>query len=514
MASNTNPKENKMGVMPVKRLIISMALPMMISMLVQALYNVVDSIFVARLGEDALSAVTYAFPLQNLMIAVGSGTGVGMNALLSRSLGEKRFDKSDSAANMGIFLTFCSFIAFLLFALFGSHWAVAVQLGNSTSESAAKIIADGHAYLSIVTGLSLGLFFQMTFERLLQSTGRTQLSMISQTTGAVINIIFDPIMIFGLFGFPRLGVAGAAYATVLGQSVAALLGLFMNLKFNSDIHLSRKSILRPDLDTIKRIYAVGVPSILMISIGSIMTYGMNMILTAFSTTATAVFGVYFKLQSFFFMPVFGLNNGLIPVLAYNYGALRRRDHDHALRNADHAPLPGCAARLLQCGRGNARDRHPGAENHQPVLPLCRHRHHLRFHLPGLLTEYLLSDYLARKTAGSPAARRLAPVQDRGCHQCLVGLPHRGGRLRCPLLHLLQEDLWAGREASGEAEGGCGNGCVKAARSGNPLSQVSQRNIVLSRRVFCQKVQSVDLQRKRRKFMTTGPEHLSKELFRF
>ena len=324
-------KENKMGVMPVKKLIISMALPMMISMLVQALYNVVDSIFVARLGEDALSAVTYAFPLQNLMIAVGSGTGVGMNALLSRSLGEKRFDKSDSAANMGIFLTFCSYIAFLLFALFGSHWAISVQLGSSTSAAAADIIANGHAYLSIVTGLSLGLFFQMNFERLLQSTGRTQLSMISQTTGAVINIIFDPIMIFGLFGFPKLGVAGAAYATVLGQSIAAVLGLIMNLKFNADINLSWKRILHPDLDTIRRIYIVGVPSILMMSIGSIMTYCMNMILTAFSTTATAVFGVYFKLQSFFFMPVFGLNNGLIPVLAYNYGARRKDRIDEALK---------------------------------------------------------------------------------------------------------------------------------------------------------------------------------------
>ena len=330
MASNP-PKENKMGVMPVKKLIISMALPMMISMLVQALYNVVDSIFVARLSEAALSAVTYAFPLQNLMIAVGSGTGVGMNALLSRSLGEKRFDKSDSAANNGIFLTFCSYVAFLLFSLFLSHWAIAVQLGSSTSEYAADILADGHAYLSIVTGLSLGLFCQMTFERLLQSTGRTQLSMISQTTGAVINIIFDPIMIFGLFGFPKLGVAGAAYATVLGQCVAAILGLIMNLKFNSDIHLSWKGVLRPNADTIGRIYSVGVPSILMISIGSIMTYCMNMILTAFSTTATAVFGVYFKLQSFFFMPVFGLNNGLIPVLAYNYGARRKDRIDEALK---------------------------------------------------------------------------------------------------------------------------------------------------------------------------------------
>lgn len=317
--------------MPVRQLIISMALPMMISMLVQALYNVVDSIFVARLGENALSAVTYAFPLQNLMIAVGSGTGVGMNALLSRSLGEKRFDKSDSAANMGIFLTFCSYIAFLLFSIFGSHWAISVQLGSSSSASAADIIKNGHAYLSIVTGLSLGLFFQMNFERLLQSTGRTQLSMISQTTGAVINIIFDPIMIFGLFGFPKLGVAGAAYATVLGQSIAAILGLIMNIKFNSDIHISWKSILHPNLDTIKRIYIVGVPSILMMSIGSVMTYCMNMILTAFSTTATAVFGVYFKLQSFFFMPVFGLNNGLIPVLAYNYGARRKDRIDEALK---------------------------------------------------------------------------------------------------------------------------------------------------------------------------------------
>ena len=331
MASNT-PRENKMGVMPVKQLIISMALPMMISMLVQALYNVVDSIFVARLGQDALSAVTYAFPLQNLMIAVGSGTGVGMNALLSRSLGEKRFDRSDAAANMGVFLTFCSFIAFLLFSIFGSHWALSVQLKSSAdTAAAAEIIKNGHAYLSIVTGMSLGLFFQMNFERLLQSTGRTQLSMISQTTGAIINIIFDPIMIFGLFGFPKLGVAGAAYATVLGQSIAAILGLIMNLKFNPDIHLSWKSILKPQGDIIKQIYFVGVPSILMMSIGSIMTYGMNMILTVFSTTATAVFGVYFKLQSFFFMPVFGLNNGLIPVLAYNYGARRKDRIDEALK---------------------------------------------------------------------------------------------------------------------------------------------------------------------------------------
>ena len=318
--------------MPVKQLIISMALPMMISMFVQALYSVVDSIFVARLGEGALSSVTYAFPLQNLMIAVGSGTGVGMNALLSRSLGEKRFEQSDAAANTGLLLTFLSSVAFVLFAVFLSRWAIAVQLGSSAiTPDIQKIVDDGHTYLSIVTGLSMGLFFQMTFERLLQSTGKTQLSMISQMTGAIINIIFDPIMIFGLFGFPALGVAGAAYATVLGQFIAAAIGLILNLKFNTEIHFNWKGISHPRVEVIRRIYNVGVPSILMMSIGSIMTYGMNMILTVFSTTATAVFGIYFKLQSFFFLPVFGLNNGLIPVLAYNYGARRRDRIDESLR---------------------------------------------------------------------------------------------------------------------------------------------------------------------------------------
>lgn len=327
-------QENKMGIMPVKRLIVTMALPMMISMLVQALYNIVDSIFVARLSQDALSAVTYAFPLQNLMIAVGSGTGVGMNALLSRSLGEKRYEHSDSAANNGIFLAFCSYLAFLLFSLFLSRWSIAVQLaGESDTAKAADIIADGHTYLAIVTGLSFGLFFQMTFERLLQSTGRTHLSMISQLTGAIINIILDPIMIFGLLGCPKMGVAGAAYATVIGQCIAACIGLYLNLRHNPDISIRFSRIRRPNGQTIRTIYAVGVPSILMMSIGSIMTYGMNMILTIFSTTATAVFGVYFKLQSFFFMPVFGLNNGLIPVLAYNYGARKKARIDEALKFA-------------------------------------------------------------------------------------------------------------------------------------------------------------------------------------
>lgn len=320
-------EENKMGVMPVKQLIISMSLPMMISMLVQALYNVVDSIFVAKISEDALTAVTLAFPMQNLMIALASGTGVGINSLLSRSLGEKKFDRSDAAANTGIMLTILNFVIFLIAGIVGARAFIASQ----TSDVA--IIEDGAVYLGIVTTLSLGLFCQVTFERLLQSTGRTVYSMISQLTGAVINIIFDPIMIFGLLGCPAFGVAGAAYATVLGQTVAAVVGLVLNLKYNHDIKIKLSSIIKPKADIVGQIYMVGVPSILMMSIGSVMTYLMNQILIAFSTTAAAVFGVYFKLQSFFFMPIFGMNNGVIPVLAYNYGARNRKRIDDALKFA-------------------------------------------------------------------------------------------------------------------------------------------------------------------------------------
>ena len=311
--------------MPVKQLIISMSLPMMISMLMQALYSVVDSIFVSHLSEQALAAVTYAFPLQNMMIALGSGTGVGINALLSRSLGERRFDRSDAAANTGLLLTFCNALLFMVIGLFGSHAFIATQT------ALPEIREMGAAYLSIVCGFSFGLFFQMTFERLLQSTGLTIYSMASQLSGAIINTILDPIMIFGLLGCPRFGVAGAAYATVIGQCSAALIGLVLNLKKNTEIHYSFRGILSPKAETIGRIYYVGVPSILMMSIGSAMTYGMNQILSIFSDTAVAVFGVYFKLQSFFFMPVFGLNNGVIPVLAYNYGARKKERIREALR---------------------------------------------------------------------------------------------------------------------------------------------------------------------------------------
>lgn len=322
-----NIKENKMGTMPVKKLIINMSLPIIISMMVQALYNIVDSIFVAKLSEDALTAVTLAFPMQNLMIALAVGTGVGFNVLLSQGLGEKNPEKSDSAANNGIFLILINTIIFILIGLFATVPFIHSQTNN------ASIQADGIAYLQIICFLSIGVFMQITMERLLQATGLTLLSMISQITGAVTNIILDPIMIFGLFGFPKMGVAGAALATVTGQFLGAAVGIFLNLKYNKEINISLKHIFRPRLRTIKPIYFIAIPSILMISIGSVMTYAMNVILIAFSTTATAVFGVYFKLQSFFFMPVFGLNNGLIPVLSFNYGAKNKKRIDESLRFA-------------------------------------------------------------------------------------------------------------------------------------------------------------------------------------
>lgn len=311
--TETKIQQNKMGVMPIPKLLISMSLPMMISMLVQALYNIVDSMFVAKLSEDALTAVSLAFPVQNLMTAVTVGTGVGINALLSRNLGEKRFEAANRTAKTGIFLGFLSYLVFALFGLFGTRLFFTAQTDNP------QIMHYGTQYVSIVCILSLGIFMQVTLERLLQSTGKTIYTMLTQGTGAIINIILDPIFIFGLFGFPRLEVAGAALATVTGQFIAAFLALMFNIKKNKELHIDMRHF-RPDRNTIVNIYRVGVPSIIMQSIGSIMTFGMNKILLMFSSTATAVFGVYFKLQSFIFMPVFGLNNGLIPIIAYNYGA--------------------------------------------------------------------------------------------------------------------------------------------------------------------------------------------------
>lgn len=308
--------ENKMGVMPISRLLISMSIPMMVSMFVQALYNIVDSIFVSQLGENALTAVSLAFPVQNLMMSVGIGTAVGINALLSRSLGEKNSERVDKAAYNGIFLAFISSVAFALFGLFFARTYFQTQTDN------LQIIGYGNDYLSICSLLSFGAFGQITLERLLQSTGKTFYTMITQTTGAIVNIILDPIMIFGLFGFPRLEVAGAAVATVIGQVVAMTLAVIFNIKINREVTLKFRGV-RPDMEIIGKICGVGIPTAIMIAISSVMMFGLNKILMSFTSTAIAVFGVYFRLQGFLFMPIFGLNNGMVPIVSYNYGARNR-----------------------------------------------------------------------------------------------------------------------------------------------------------------------------------------------
>ncbi len=310
-------EENKMGVMPVNRLILSMSLPIMISMLVQALYNIVDSIFVAKISENALTAVSMAFPIQNLMIAVGVGTAVGVNALLARALGAKDYDRVNRIAENAVFLVAVSYALFLVIGLF------LVEPFYRSQTDIEEIIRHGKEYLTVCCCLSFGVFTQVMFERLLQATGKTIYTMVTQGIGAIVNIILDPIMIFGLFGCPKMGVTGAAAATVIGQIVAGILSVWLNHTKNHEVKIRMKEA-KPDLQVIRQIYGIGVPSIIMQAIGSVMTYGMNRILISFTATATAVFGVYFKLQSFVFMPVFGLNNGIIPIVAYNYGAKNRK----------------------------------------------------------------------------------------------------------------------------------------------------------------------------------------------
>ena len=310
-------EENKMGVMPVNRLILSMSLPIMISMLVQALYNIVDSIFVAKISENALTAVSMAFPIQNLMIAVGVGTAVGVNALLARALGAKDYDRVNRIAENAVFLVAVSYALFLVIGLF------LVEPFYRSQTDIEEIIRHGKEYLTVCCCLSFGVFTQVMFERLLQATGKTIYTMVTQGIGAIVNIILDPIMIFGLFGCPKMGVTGAAAATVIGQIVAGILSVWLNHTKYHEVKIRMKEA-KPDLQVIRQIYGIGVPSIIMQAIGSVMTYGMNRILISFTATATAVFGVYFKLQSFVFMPVFGLNNGIIPIVAYNYGAKNRK----------------------------------------------------------------------------------------------------------------------------------------------------------------------------------------------
>lgn len=306
-------RENKMGTMPENQLLLSMAVPMMISMLVQALYNIVDSIFVSRICEDALTAVSMAFPWQNIVIAIAVGFGVGINALLSRALGQKNAERVNQVAINGLLLALLSYLLVLVAGLIG------IRAYMRTQTDIESIVNYGITYLNICILCSFGVFIEITFERFLQATGRTIYSMITQLAGALTNIILDPILIFGLLGFPKLGIAGAAWATVIGQCVGAVVAVMLNHFKNPEVHLRLRHI-RPNGRLMGEITAISIPSIIMSCISSLTCFVMNMILIAYSSTAVAVFGVYFKLQSFVFMPVFGLNNGMVPIIAYNYGA--------------------------------------------------------------------------------------------------------------------------------------------------------------------------------------------------
>ena len=311
--STTTIKENKMGVMSEGKLLANMALPMIISMLVQALYNVVDSIYVSRISESAVTALSLAFPVQNLQIGFAVGIGVGINSLLSKSLGEGNQEAANRTAGNGMILMFIVTAAFMLFGIFGVRPYYEIQ------STVRETVEGGIAYSRIYCLFVLGSFMQIYSERLLQSTGRTVLTMVTQATGAIVNIILDPIFIFGWFGLPALGMAGAAIATVIGQWTGALLGLYFNEKHNPDVQFGRRYA-KLDGQIVKGILTVGVPSVIMNGIGSVMTFGMNQILQGFTETATSVFGIYFKLQSFFFMPLFGLNGATISIVAFNYGA--------------------------------------------------------------------------------------------------------------------------------------------------------------------------------------------------
>ena len=311
----TEKKENRMGVMPVGKLLFAMSTPMVISFLVQSLYNIVDSIFVARYSPDALAAVSLAYPIQILMIAVSVGTGVGVNALLSRSLGEGKKKKAKLTADNAILL---GILASIMFALFGVLCTKLFFDSQTKSESIRQL---GYSYLSVVTIFSFGLMLEVTFERILQSTGKTVFNMITQSVGAIINIILDPILIFGFFGAPKLGIAGAAIATVAGQIIAMILSFIFNMKYNEDVDIRFGThIFIPDFGIIKQIYKVGIPSIAMQAMSTLMMLGLNKILVTYSDMAVNVLGIYYKLQSFVFMPIFGLNNGMTPIVAFNYGA--------------------------------------------------------------------------------------------------------------------------------------------------------------------------------------------------
>ncbi len=323
---------NKMGTMPIGKLLLNMALPLVASMLVQALYNVVDSIYVAQISESAVTALGLAFPIQNLLIGCATGVGVGVNALLSKSLGEQNYERGNRTAGNGFLLIMLFSLGFLIFGLTAPRAFFEMQSDNAVT------IEGGTAYLAIVTAMSAGIFVEVLFERLLQASGNAFWSMITQATGAIVNIVLDPILIFGWFGLPAMGLAGAAWATVIGQWCAAFLAMGLNKKYNKELHDLKRRHIKPDGYVLRMILGVGVPSIIMVGIGSVMNFGVNQILQGFSETATGVFSIYFKLQSFFFMPLFGINNAVISIVAFNYGARRPDRMMETLKKAVTAGL--------------------------------------------------------------------------------------------------------------------------------------------------------------------------------
>ena len=336
MSTKTLPQGNKMGTWPIGKLLMNMALPLVISMLVQALYNVVDSIYVSRISESAVTALSLAFPIQNLLIGCATGVGVGVNSLLSKSLGEQNYERANRTAGNGFLLSCLFSIGFVIFGLFFARPFFATQT------SVAETLDGGSMYLAIVTVGSIGIFIEILFERFLQASGNAFQSMITQATGAIINIILDPILIHGWFGLPAMGLAGAALATVIGQWIAACLAMGLNLKHNKELKDLHRHHAKPDSQVIRGILGIGVPSIIMVGIGSVMNFGINQILQGFSETATGVFGIYFKLQSFFFMPLFGINNAVISIVAFNYGA---RNPDRMVKTVKTAALAGLCIML-------------------------------------------------------------------------------------------------------------------------------------------------------------------------
>ena len=337
MSTKTLPRGNKMATWPIGKLLVNMALPLVISMLVQALYNVVDSIYVSRISESAVTALSLAFPIQNLLIGCATGVGVGVNSLLSKSLGEQNYERANRTAGNGMLLSVLFTALFVIFGLFFARPFFATQT------TVPETLEGGSIYLAIVTIGSVGIFVEILFERLLQASGNAFQSMVTQTVGAVTNIILDPILIFGWFGLPEMGIAGAALATVIGQWIAAILAMYLNLKYNKELKELSRRHMKPDGYVIRTILNVGVPSIIMVGIGSVMNFGINQILQGFSETATGVFGIYFKLQSFFFMPLFGINNAVISIVAFNYGARRP---DRMMKTLKLASMVGLGIMLV------------------------------------------------------------------------------------------------------------------------------------------------------------------------